>query len=110
MSPSRVALERLFRHINGHVIAFDTSDTRDRPDDGAGTREVQAANKLQCLLDSMQPPIVVCAGISAYNLVQGLSLPWQPTVIAAQHTITWSADYERTLAGQINRVLSARAT
>lgn len=54
----------------------------------------------------MQPPIVVCVGISAYNLVQELSLPWQPVVIAARHTITWGPDYERTLAEQINGLLS----
>lgn len=96
-----MALERLFLRVNGHVVAID---------DDVETSRIQTADRVQGLLDSMQPPIVVCVGISAYNLVQELSLPWRPVVIAAQHTITWGPDYERTLAEQINGLLSTKAT
>lgn len=95
-----MALARLVLRINGHVVALG---------DDAQTSHMQTAKKVQGLLDSMQPPIVVCVGISAYNLVQELSLPWRPIVIAAQHTITWGPDYERTLAEQINGLLSGLA-
>ncbi len=94
-------MERLLLRINGHVVTLD---------DDAQTSYIQTANRVQGLLDSMQPPIVVCVGISVYNLVQELSLPWQPVVIAARHTISWGSDYERTLAEQINGLLSTKAT
>ena len=83
-----MSMERLLRLTAGRVIDLNTLDSPCRLDDGVDTGHVQPRNRLHLILESVKPPIVVCIGISAYKLVQGLSLAGKPTVIFAQHTIT----------------------
>ena len=78
LSPANALMGRFLRLITGRVMeisARDKSHSLGEPVD-----------QVQVMLDKVNLPIVVCIGIAAFNLVQGLSLPWKPTVIASQHT------------------------
>lgn len=108
-SPARVSMERLVCLINGRAIALNTRDEQFRLDAGAHRGQVQPLDRARFMLDIVKPPVVVCIGIAAYNLVQNFSLLWQPNIIVARHTITWSLDYENALAKEINGLLFALA-
>ena len=107
--PARVSMERLVCLINGRAIALNTRDEQCRLDAGAHRGQVQPLDRARFMLDMVKPPVVVCIGIAAYNLVQNLSLLWQPSIVVARHTITWSLDYEDALAQEINGLLLAPA-
>lgn len=69
------------------------------------TASQRTTEVLDFILNSVKPPIIVCAGKSAFAAVQKLQPTWTPSVIQARHFIYWGFAYENALADKVNEML-----
>ncbi|UUZ64460.1 hypothetical protein LP417_05185 [Polaromonas sp. P1-6] len=104
LSRSRAALERFVPQVTARVIELNAHAKQSKRL-ASLKREHRTTDVLEFVLGAVKPRVVLCAGASALSVVQGLSMPWIPTVVEARHFIYWGVEYERVLAERVNSSL-----
>jgi hypothetical protein len=106
VSRSRAALERFIPQVTaGRVIELNAHAKQSRR-----LVDLPSAHRttdvLEFVLSKVRPTLILCAGVSAFDSVQrlSLSLTWKPNIVEARHFIYWGVKYESELAGKLNRI------